>query len=106
MQTRLVRRIVHLVFVGGIAGMIAGSIADNNGVAITFGLVTLVAALGLILVTAVTQSEPPADAADVAETVESQIRELIDAGADEKVLRDLVRDAVRLGRCRAETSAG
>ena len=31
-------------FVGGIGGMIVGSILDNNGVAITFGLVTATAA--------------------------------------------------------------
>ena len=36
-STRLVRAAVFLVGAGGIAGMIAGSIADNNGVAITFG---------------------------------------------------------------------
>jgi hypothetical protein len=42
-----------MVFVGGIGGMILGSILDNNGVAITFGLVTATAAVGLILVTAV-----------------------------------------------------
>ena len=45
------------MFVAGIAGMIVGSIADNNGVAITFGLITAVAAVGLILVTAVAGPE-------------------------------------------------
>jgi len=41
-RPRTIRRLVWLVFVAGIAGMIAGSIADNNGLAITFGLVTAV----------------------------------------------------------------
>ena len=53
MSPRWIRRIVIVVFVAGIAGMIAGSVADNNGVAITFGLVTAAAAVGLILVTSV-----------------------------------------------------
>ncbi len=54
MSPRTVRRLVIGVFVIGIGGMIAGSIADNNGFAITFGLITAAAAVGLILVTAVT----------------------------------------------------
>jgi hypothetical protein len=53
MSPRAVRRLVLVVFVAGIGGMILGSILDNNGVAITFGLTTAVAALGLILVTMV-----------------------------------------------------
>jgi hypothetical protein len=71
-QPRIVRRLVLVVFVGGIAGMIVGSIADNNGTAITFGLITAVA-----------------------------------AGAEEATVRDLVRDAVVLGRsARAEPDPG
>jgi hypothetical protein len=54
---RVIRWLVIVVFVAGIAGMIIGSIADNNGVAITFGLTTAVAAVGLILVTAVAGPE-------------------------------------------------
>ena len=53
MSPRWIRRVVWLVFLGGIGGMIAGSIADNNGMAITFGLLTAVAAVGLILVSSV-----------------------------------------------------
>ncbi len=52
-RARLVRRGVMAVSVLGIAGMIAGSILDNNGIAITFGLVTAVAVGFLILLTAV-----------------------------------------------------
>lgn len=103
MQPRTVRRLVLVVFVGGIAGMIAGSIADNNGVAITFGLVTAVGALGLILVTSVAGpsgfASPPAELGDeLALEVEERIGELVDAGADEQQVRRLVQRAVALGR--------
>jgi hypothetical protein len=100
------------VFLAGIAGMIVGSIADNNGVAITFGLITAVAAVGLILVTSVA----PADAFRgresrasgsgtpkrvdevLAADVEGRIESLIASGADERSLRQLVQRAVELGR--------
>ena len=100
MHPRIVRRIVILVFVGGIAGMIVGSIADNNGVAITFGLVTAVAAICLMLVTSVgAATEPPAVFDDAAaEAMEQRIDRLVAAGADEDEVRDLVRRAVLLGR--------
>jgi hypothetical protein len=87
-QPRIVRRLVLLVFVGGIAGMIVGSIADNNGTAITFGLITAMAAVCLILVTSVST------ATEAVRFDEARV----DAGADEDVVRDLVRDAVLLGR--------
>jgi hypothetical protein len=104
---RLVRRGVITVFVLGIAGMIAGSIADNNGVAITFGLITAVAALALVLVTSVT---PPAALAKpgavtsgpvdehLAADLESRIEALVADGADETSVRKLVGRAVELGR--------
>ena len=47
---RIIRRIVLIVFVLGIGGMIGGSIAEITGLAITFGLITAIAALGLVLV--------------------------------------------------------
>jgi len=105
----MIRRLVVMVFVVGIAGMIIGSIADNNGTAITFGLVAAAASVGLILVTAVagpsgfTTGASPAPVTDeeLALDVERRIEELVAAGADESSLRDLVRSAVRLGR-RAE----
>ena len=100
---------------GGIAGMIIGSIADNNGLAITFGLVTAAAAVGLILVTAVAgpdaftpnRSTPgpeatgrdagPATEEDAAR-LEGQITELVAGGADEAAVRALVRQAISFGR--------
>ncbi len=110
MSPRNVRRAVIVVFVAGIAGMIAGSIADNNGTALTFGLVTAVAALGLILVTAVApppgtaNSEAPVTDEAAAQALEARVRDLVEAGADESMVRDLVRAAVHLGR-RAEHGA-
>ncbi len=105
MTPRRLRQAVIAVCAAGIAGMIAGSIADNNGTAITFGLVTAVAALGLILITAVTRPEayeerggaPQSFEAD-AEAIEQRVVALAEAGVDEEALRSLVRQAVRLGR--------
>ena len=118
MSPRTVRWLVIGVFVIGIGGMIAGSIADNNGFAITFGLITAAAAVGLILVTAVAGPEafrrdadrtgptvpgdatPAAGAVDdvAAARVEEQVTRLVAAGADEPAVRELVRRAVTLGR--------
>jgi hypothetical protein len=104
---RLVRRVVLCVFVLGIAGMIAGSIADNNGTAITFGLITAVAALALVLVTSVS---PPGSLAKpgtavtteaderLAADLEDRIGALVADGADEDAVRKLVGRAVELGR--------
>ncbi len=104
---RLVRRVVLCVFVLGIAGMIAGSIADNNGTAITFGLITAVAALALVLVTSVS---PPGSLAKpgtavtteaderLAADLEDRIGALVADGADEEAVRKLVGRAVELGR--------
>jgi hypothetical protein len=103
MSPRTVRRLVIVVFVAGIAGMIVGSIADNNGMAVTFGLVTAAAALGLILVTAVADpsslgSRRGAVDDDAAASVEEQVDRLVTSGADEHQVRELVRRAVSLGR--------
>jgi hypothetical protein len=102
---RVIRRIVLAVFVGAIGGMVAGSIADNNGIAVTFGLISAVAALGLILVTSVTTGPtaptfdaPAAFDEQAAAIMETRIEDLVAAGADEATIRDLIRDAVRLGR--------
>jgi uncharacterized membrane protein YfcA len=99
MDPKLLRRTVLVVFLGGIAGMVVGSIMDNNGTAITFGIITAVAALALILTTALVSGQP-ADRFDDerAEAVEARIVQLVADGADESAVRDLVRDAVVLGR--------
>lgn len=104
---RAIRRIVIVVFVLGIGGMIAGSILDNNGFAITFGLITAVAALALVLVT---QVSPPGSLAKPGEPVptvvderlaadlEQRIERLVADGADETEVRKLVGRAIDLGR--------
>lgn len=106
---RIIRRVVLLVFVVGIGGMIGGSIADNNGIAITFGLITAVAALGLVLITSVSppgalDGSADADRADaderLATDVEARIDALVADGADERAVRRLVGRAVELGRSR------
>ena len=105
MSPRIIRRIVLAIFVGAIGGMVGGSIADNNGIAVTFGLISAVAALGLILVTSVTTGPdapsfdaPAAFDEEAAAAMEARIEALVAEGADEHVVRDLIRDAVRLGR--------
>ena len=98
MTPRAVRLVVMAVCVAGIAGMIAGSIADNNAVAMTFGLATAVAVLCLIVVNAVVGG--PGDPELTARDVEYRVDRLVEQGADEGELRALVRAAVKLGRTR------
>lgn len=130
-RARLVRRSVIALSVIGIGGMIFGSIRDNNGIAITFGIVTAVAVGFLILLTAVVgrdaftepvDNEPvdPSGAGGergptgkhrgrrrsgrprvderVAADVEARVQRLVDAGADEHEVRQLVTRAIDLGR--------
>lgn len=103
---RLVRRGVLVVFVAGIIGMIVSSILDSTGGAITFGLITAVAAISLVLVTSVSAPEAlsgrsAADAAvdeRVAADLEARVQSLVSAGADEDDLRRLVSRAIEFGR--------
>lgn len=90
----------------GIPGMIVSSITDHDGAAVTFGLLAAVASLCLILVTAVRRPDEqttgdttaaPYDEQRAAE-VEDRIEALVEEGADEEEVRDLVRAAVHLGR--------
>ena len=87
------RLTVIAICVAGIAGMIVSSIADNSGAALTFGAMTAVAVLVLIAVTAA-GPRPPTEADAAA--LERSIHELVAAGADEEVVRELVRRARRL----------
>jgi hypothetical protein len=93
MSPRAVRLTVIAVCVCGIAGMIVSSIADNSGAAVTFGIVTAVAVLVLIAVTAA--GPRPSSEAEAAR-LEASIQDLVASGADEAAVRDLVRDARRL----------
>ena len=107
MTLKILRIAVVVVCIAGIAGMIIGSVAgNNNGVVITFGLVTAVSVLVLMAVSAAGRSSAAAAAADatdaeaLAATVEDRIGRLVASGADEAAVRELVGDAVRLGRAR------
>jgi hypothetical protein len=93
--------LVLAVCVGGIAGMIVSSIADNTGAAMTFGLVTAVAVLCLMVATAVTGGAKVGAESHLnllGDQVEEQVEALVAGGADEAKVRDLVRAAVKLGR--------
>jgi hypothetical protein len=103
---RIIRRIVLVVFVLGIGGMIGGSIAEVTGLAITFGLITAIAALALVLVTSVApegslakQGEAVSRPVDeqLAGDLEDRILALVDQGADETMVRKLVGRAIELG---------
>src|SRR5712692_9481915 len=99
-RAREVRRLALVVCVAGIAGMIVTSALDDNGAAITFGLVTAVAVLCSMLATAVAAGESgrssgaqsgSAGPPDVlAAMVEDRVRSLVDEGADETAVRTLV----------------
>jgi hypothetical protein len=89
-----------VVFVTSIAGLIVTSINGNNeGWVLTIGMVSAVTAIVLIVTSAVasTRRVPVFVEAD-AEVVESRIKELVDSGADEERVRELVRLSVKLGR--------
>jgi hypothetical protein len=112
LSARTVRTVTLVVCGLGIAGMIVTSILNHNGAAITFGLVTAVAVLCSMVAKAVAaeaerrlggpvgSAEPrlavPAEA--LAEVVEGQVQAVVAAGADEGAVRQLVGEAVRLGR--------
>jgi hypothetical protein len=108
MTPRAVRAVVGLVCVAGISGMIAGSIADNNAVAMTCGLVTAVAALCLIVATAVGKGAEPRrhddgdsgseNSGNAGAELEARITRLVEQGADETAVRALAQAGVELGR--------
>src|SRR5438270_2908018 len=102
-RARVVRWVVIGVCVVGVAGIIGGSIADNNAVALTFGLITAVAVVCLMVATAVTgpsamSTRPAAFDEEQAAHVESLVGRLIADGASEDAVRKLVGEAVRLGQ--------
>ncbi|MDQ1441765.1 MAG: hypothetical protein QOG97_1993 [Acidimicrobiaceae bacterium] len=112
----LVRTAALVVCVAGIAGMIVTSILNHNGAAVTFGLVTAVAVVCSMVAKAVAADaehrlgadgdvpgRPRAagagvDADTLADLVEGQVQAMVAAGADEASVRQLVGEAVRLGR--------
>ena len=105
MSIRAVRVVVVVVCALGIAGMIVASVNDSTGAALTFGLLTTAAVVCLVVATAVTRPAgaigPPAGAVvdeARAAAVEDLVGRLVAGGADERDVRALVREAVRLGR--------
>jgi len=104
MTLRVLRWAVIAICVVGIAGMIIGSIADNNnGVVVTFGLITAVSIIVLMAVAATARSaEARRGEVDesLAAEVEDRVQAIVAAGADETAIRDLVGRSVRLGRSR------
>ena len=105
MSIRAVRVVVVMVCAMGIAGMIVASVNDSTGAALTFGLITSAAVVCLVVATAVTRAGgavPPPAGAGVDEgraaAVEDLVGRLVAGGADERDVRSLVREAVRLGR--------
>jgi len=104
MPLAAVRYVVIGLCAVGIVGMIVASVAgNNNGWVVTFGLVAAVSIVVLMAFSAASRTAPTSTGAvdeTVAARVEQQIRSLVETGADETAVRDLVRDAVRLGRGR------
>ncbi len=100
---RVLRVVVIVLCAGGITGMIVASVAgNNNGWVVTFGLLTAVSVVVLMAFSAAANRAPSGGTIDeeLAAQVEGRIRVLVETGADETAVRDLVRDAVLLGRRR------
>ena len=97
---RAIRAACIVCFVGGVAGMIVASLADNNiGAVLTAGIISAIAAVVLLAVSTVAAQRRLAEFDDAdAEILEHGIRRLADSGADESAVRDLVRRAIDLGR--------
>lgn len=100
MARRLIPRVCAAVFVAGVAGLIVASINGNNaGVVLTIGLAIAFAAVAL-LVHSATRTREAIDVFDDAamERLELGIQRLVDQGAPEAQVRQLVRDALQAGR--------
>jgi hypothetical protein len=105
--TRLIRRACIAVFVCGVGGLIAASVAgNNNGVVLSIGGAIALAAIVLMAVNTVSVTNP-ADRIDAfveardeadAEQLEARVNQLIAQGADESDVRALIREARRVRR--------
>jgi hypothetical protein len=106
LSLRAVRRATLVVCVIGIAGMIVSSATNHNGAAITFGIITAVAIVCSMVATSVAAVPLEVDAApdELAAIVEGQVVALVEAGAAEDTVRQLVGEAVRLGRTLARSA--
>ncbi len=100
MALKIIKVLCFIIFLGGIPALIVSSIAGNNeGWVVTFGMVTAIAALILIAVSAVT-ARTRIDTFDevIAERIEQRVRTLVESGAHEPDVRALIRDALDLSR--------
>jgi hypothetical protein len=100
MALKIIKVTCFVIFLSGIPALIVSSIAGNNaGWVITFGMVTAIAALILIAVSAVT-AKTRIDTFDevIAERIEQRVRGLVASGASEADVRALIRDALELSR--------
>lgn len=99
-QLRLIKTTCFLLFLAGLPAIIVSSIRGNNeGWVLTFGMITAVAALILIAVSAVTSNKRIDAFSEVlAERVELRVQQLVQAGAPEEEVRALVRDTIDLTR--------
>lgn len=97
---RVIRIACAATFVASIVGLIVSSIAGNNaGWVIPIGLVGVVAAIVLIVASLVTSTRSIPEFSDArAQDVERIVLQLVASGADEQVVRSLVRTSVQLGR--------
>jgi len=102
MRVRTFRAVAAVIWVAGIVGMIVSSVnGNNNGWVLTCGLLTAAASVVLLSVTAATNVERLDVFEDAdAERLETRIEQVVATGADELVVRSLVRDSMRLGRRR------
>jgi hypothetical protein len=92
-----VRAVVLLVCAAGVVGMIVASVVGSNGAALTFGLITAAAVACSMVATAVgTASRTGEVDEEWAATVEGLVTRLVAQGADEKLVRQLVRAAAHL----------
>jgi len=97
---RLIRVSCLVLMLSGVPALIVSSIRGNNeGWVLTFGMISAVAAIILMAVSAATSTQR-LDAFDdvVAERVEQRIRMLVEAGANETDVRNLVRESMSLVR--------
>jgi hypothetical protein len=99
-----IRRLLVALGVAGIAGMIATSVADSAGGALAFGLLTGAAAVTHLALTAAQRDGAVADDEVLARTIEQRVGDLVAGGAEERRVRALVEDAVRLGRSRTPSA--
>lgn len=100
MSLRLIKTMCFALFLAGLPSIIVSSIRGNNeGWVVTFGMITAVAAIILIAVSAVTATRRIDVFNDVlAERIEQRVQSLVQAGADEAEVRTLIRETIDLAR--------